>query len=213
MPRLLVWRLFTVFVAACGLAAPYALSAQNQNNATVSDGKAFVRGADGRWEPLTRQLTDSDIPSSSPLRGVKVKDSSDGKSATVVQADTVRSSLHPGDLVDEIQIAGILNRKRQANPGFWPYQVWGASDFYRLAVQCASECLIRLRGPESTTFGVSQTVSGPRVFGYILIGSGPGFRETLDDSARKTTGFIDTQTGEPFGPPASTAFAQTASIN
>jgi hypothetical protein len=45
------------------------------------------------------------------------------------------------------------------------------------------------------------------VFGYKLLGAGTRFRETRDDSATQIAGYTDTQTGEQFGPAASTVFA------
>jgi hypothetical protein len=208
MPRLPFSGLFIGLVASIGFLAPSTSLGQAQNQSAGSDQPRSVRAADGRWESQTQAPRASDVPLTSPLRGVEVIDSPGGRSATVVRIDAgAQTDLRPGDLVDEIQIAGLPDRERQANPGYWPYQVWGASDFYRLAVQCAPGCLVRLRGGESTRFGLSQTLSGPRVFGYKRLGAGTRFLEVLDDSAQQVAEYIDTQTGEHFGPAASIAFA------
>jgi hypothetical protein len=190
------------------LVAPHRLAGQAQNQPASSDGEGFVRAADGRWERRSQTLTASQVPVASPLRGVEVVNSPGGRSVTVVRVGAAaHTDLRPGDLVDEIQIAGLSDRERQANPGYWPYQVWAASDFYRLAVQCTPGCLVRLRSAESTTMGDGRTPGGPRSFGYKLLGSGTGFRRTFDASAANVAGYIDNQTGERFGPAASTAFA------
>jgi hypothetical protein len=212
MPRLPLRALFVGVSASIAFLAPHQLLGEVQNQPTISDGQVFVRAADGRWEPQARRLTASDVPLKSPLHGVEVIDSPGGRSATVVRVGSAsHTDLRPGDLVDEIQLAGLTDRERQANPGYWPYQVWAASDFYRLAVQCTPGCLVRLRGVESTTFGISQTLSGPRVFGYRRLGAGSGFAETLDDSATKVAGYVDARTGDRFAPAASTAFAPEVS--
>jgi hypothetical protein len=208
MPQSLVRRLLIVSAGVIGLWEPSKLLAQIHQQSAGTDGPSFVRGADGRWERQTQKQTLSEVPTESPLHGVEVIDSPGGRSATVVWVDASASTdLRPGDLVDEIQLPGLPDRERQANPGYWPYQVWGSADFYRLAVQCAPSCLVRLRGSESTRFGASQTVSGPVVFGYKLLGSGTGFQQTLDPSSTKVAGYVDTRTGERFEPSAATAFA------
>jgi hypothetical protein len=152
---------------------------------------AVARDADGRWQPQLRPLTASDVPAISALRGVVVGETPDGRSTAVfrVNAD---SPLHVGDRIDEIQNAGLSDREHQANPGYWPYQVWTTADFYRLAAQCVPDCLVRLRDAEGA--------QRPRAFGYQLIGSSTGFRET---TVGNVTAYVDVRTGEHFSPLAS----------
>ena len=142
----------------------------------------------------------ADVPSVSALYGIAVVEMPQAK-GVIVTATSAGSLLHVGDRVDEIQLPGVKDRERNANPGYWPYQVLTPSDFYRLASKCVDACLVRLRGVESTRFGFSQTMSGPRVFGYVPVGTGNGFGVELDEESGAVATYMDLRTGERFGPP------------
>ncbi len=171
----------------------------------VAQEPVTIRRDDGRWGTADRAWALEDVPASSPLYGIRVTDSPDHRSVIVEAGTDRRSPLLLGDRLDEVQLPGILDRERQANPGYWPYQVWNASDFYRLAAQCLAGCLVRLRGAESTTYGGSQAMSGPRVFAYLPIGPGGEFAATQDRDG-SVAAYVDVRTGEQFGPAASAVF-------
>jgi len=164
-----------------------------------------IRDDTGRWVMAVRPLNPADVPTNSALYGITVVDAPEGK-GTIVTATGAEALLRVGDRVDEIQLPGIKDRQRNANPGYWAYQVWTASDFYRLAAKCVDVCLVRLRGVESTRFGLSQTISGPRVFAYMPVGTGAGFGMELDEASGAVADYVDLRTGERFGPPASVVF-------
>jgi len=164
-----------------------------------------IRDDDGRWVMVSRPLTPADVAPNSALYGITVAESPEGRGVIVI-ALSASSLLQIGDRVDEIQLPGVKDRERNANPGYWPYQVLTPSDFYRLAAKCLDACLVRLRGIESTRFGTSQTISGPRVFGYLPVGTGAGFGAELDETKGNVAAYVDLRTGERFGPPASTVF-------
>jgi hypothetical protein len=166
-----------------------------------------IRDDNGRWSMAARLLNPADVPMSSALHGITVIDSPEGR-GTIVTAASASSLLRVGDRVDEIQLPGVKDRERQVNPGYWPYQVWTASDFYRLAAKCLDACLVRLRGVESTRFGLSQTLSGPRVFAYLPVGTGAGFGVELEEESGTVAKYVDLRTGERFGPPASVVFGR-----
>jgi len=155
--------------------------------------------------PTSGPLTPADVAPNSALYGITVAESPEGRGVIVI-ALSASSLLQIGDRVDEIQLPGVKDRERNANPGYWPYQVLTPSDFYRLAAKCLDACLVRLRGIESTRFGTSQTISGPRVFGYLPVGTGAGFGAELDETKGNVAADVDLRTGERFGPPASTVF-------
>ena len=164
-----------------------------------------VRDSDGRLVTAARQLNPADVPSSSALYGITVVDSPDGKSV-IVRATSGPSALQVGDRVDEVQLPGIKDRQRHVNPGYWPYQVWTASDFYRLATKCADACLVRLRAVEDLPD--SRYSNAPRLFGYVPAGSGAGFGVELDETSGNVAHYVDLRTGERFGPPASVVFGR-----
>jgi hypothetical protein len=166
-----------------------------------------IRADDGRWVMASRALNPADVPPNAPLYGIAVIESPEGR-GVIVSALSGSSLLRIGDRIDEIQLPGIKDRERNANPGYWPYQVLTPSDFYRLAAKCVESCLVRLRGIESTRFGLSQTLSGPRVFGYLPVGTGAGFGVELDDDSGAVATYVDLRSGERFGPPASVAFGR-----
>jgi len=166
-----------------------------------------IRDDVGRWVMANRPLNPVDVPTSSPLYGITVVDGVEGKSA-VVTATSAGSLLRVGDRVDEIQLPGLKDRERNANPGYFRYQVWTASDFYHLASKCLDACLVRLRGVENTMFEGTHTVSGPRVFGYVPVGTGNGFGVELNEQSGAVAKYVDLRTGERFGPPASAAFGR-----
>jgi len=155
----------------------------------------------------SRALNPADVPPNAALYGITVIESPEGR-GVIVSALTGASLLRVGDRVDEIQLPGVKDRERNANPGYWPYQVLTPSDFYRLAAKCLDACLVRLRGIESTRFGVSQTISGPRVFGYLPVGSGAGFGMELDEASGNVADYVDLRTGDRFAPPASVVFGR-----
>jgi hypothetical protein len=154
-----------------------------------------------------RVLKPSDVPSASALYGITVVDSPDGKSV-IVSAASAGSLLRIGDRVDEVQLPGIKDRERHVNPGYWPYQVWTASDFYRLAAKCVDTCLVRLRSIENLPY--SRPISGPRVFAYVPVGTGAGFGAELDETNGSVAAYVDLRTGERFGPAASAVFGRDA---
>ena len=160
-----------------------------------------IRADDGRWIMADRALNPTDVPHNSALYGITVVGSPEGR-GVIVSALAGGSLLKIGDRLDEVQLPGVKDRERQASIGYWPYQVWTPSDFYRLAAKCLEACLVRLRGVESTRFGLSQTISGPRVFGYLPVGTGTGFGVKLDETSGNVAQYVDLRTGERFGPPA-----------
>jgi hypothetical protein len=164
-----------------------------------------IRGDDGRFVMADRVLNPTDVPPASPLYGIAVVDAPDGKSV-IVRATSGPSPLQVGDRVDEIQLPGINDRQRHVNPGYWNYQVWTASDFYRLATTCVDACLVRLRAIENLP--ESRYSNAPRLFGYVPVGSGAGFGVELDETSGHETNFVDLRTGERFGPPASMVFGR-----
>jgi len=194
-------RLLTTFASVI-VAIALSVLAQAQQGSPVA-----IRDDAGRWVMAARPLNPTDVPSASPLYGITVVEMPQAK-GVIVTAAGAGSLLHVGDRVDEVQLPGLVDRERNANPGYWPYQVLTPSDFYRLALKCVDACLVRLRGVESTTFGVSQTMSGPRLFGYLAVGTGKGFGVELEENSGDVAKYVDLRTGERFGPPASAVFGR-----
>ena len=168
-------------------------------SALVHAQQVAIRGDDGRFVMAARLLNPTDVPPTSALHGISVVDAQDGKSV-VVSATSEPSLLHTGDQVDEIQLPGIKDRERTVNPSYWPYQVWTASDFYRLAAKCVEVCLVRLRSADNLP--ESRYSNAPRVFGYLPVGAGQGFGVELDEANGTATRYVDLRTGERFSPPA-----------
>ena len=97
----------------------------------------YIRNNDGQLMQAARVLNPADVPRTSALYGVTVIESAEGNSA-IVSAATPGSLLRVGDRIDEVQLPGIANRERHgSNSGYWTYQVWTVSDFYRLAAALA----------------------------------------------------------------------------
>src|SRR5437868_12184820 len=141
-------------------------------------GPVDIRDNDGRLIVAPRVLKPADVRPASALDGITTADAPDGKSV-IVRATPTGSLLQVGDRIDEIQLPGIKDRQRPVNPGYWPYQVWNASDFYRLATQCTETCLVRLRSVEELPD--SRYSNAPRVFAYLPVGTGAGFGAELDE--------------------------------
>ena len=176
-----------------------ALTQAQQNN------PVYIRNNDGRLVPAPRVLNPGDVPSTSALYGVTVVESAEGNSA-IVSATSPGSLLQTGDRIDEVQLPGIKDRERHGiNSGYWPYQVWTTSDFYRLAAQCVETCLVRLRTIENTRY---EHWAGPRAFGYLPVGTGAGFGVELDQERRAVANYVDLRTGDRFGPSASVVFGR-----
>ena len=167
-------------------------------------GPVAIRDNDGRLVMAARALNSADVPRTSALYGITVVESAEGNSA-IVSATGPGSLLRIGDRVDEVQLPGIKDRERNVNPGYFKYQVWTASDFYRLAARCVETCLVRLRTVESTRY--THWV-GPRAFAYLPVGTGAGFGQELDDTSGRVANYVDLRTGERFGPPASVVFGR-----
>jgi hypothetical protein len=168
-------------------------------------GPVDIRDNDGRLIVAPRVLNPGDVPPASILYGITTADAPDGKSV-IVRATPTGSLLQVGDRVDEIQLPGIKDRQRNVNPGYWPYQVWNASDFYRLAAKCTETCLVRLRSVED--LADSRYSNAPRVFAYLPVGTGAGFGVELDEDSGAVAKYVDLRTGERFGPPASAVFGR-----
>src|SRR5690349_15832631 len=128
-----------------------------------------IRDDAGRLVAAARVLNPTDVPRASALYGITVVGAPDGKSV-VVSAIRTGSLLRVGDRVDEVQLAGVKDRIHHVNPGYWPYQVWTPSDFYRLATRCVDACLVRLRSIENLPD--SRYSNSPRVFAYLPVGTG-----------------------------------------
>lgn len=156
-----------------------------------------VRADDGRWVTTNRAWDTRDVPRTSALFGVTVIESPNRRSV-IVNGVTVNGPLIRGDWIDEVQLPGVENREKQSNPGYWPYQVWSASDFYRLAAKCVEGCLVRLRKIEDTPW--------PREFAYLPIGPTTSFVPALNGQDGSVVAYIDTLTGERFGPAATGLF-------
>src|SRR5579864_6334893 len=186
------WITKSTVVAFAAILSPV-IAAQDQNG-----GRVAVRADDGRWTVADRPWQPRDVSASSPLYRIRVADSPDAKSAIVI-ATTEDSPLKVGDRIDEIQLPGLRDREKLASAGHWRYQVSSASDFCGLAAKCVPGCLVRLRGVERTTVGLSHTISGPRVFAYVPLGADSGFAPVRDESGAVTE-YVDVQTGEHFGP-------------
>lgn len=168
------------------------VSAQQPNGpATV------IRADDGRWVTANRAWDARDVPRTSALFGVTVLESPNNRSV-IVNGVTVNGPLIRGDWIDEVQLPGVENRQKQSSPGYWPYQVWSASDFYRLAAKCVEGCLVRLRKVEDTPW--------PHQFAYLPIGSTTPFTATLNPQDGRVVAYVDARTGERFGPAASGLF-------
>jgi len=152
-----------------------------------------------------RLLNPGDVPPTSALYGITVVESAEGNSA-IVSATRPGSLLQVGDRIDEVQLPGIKNRERHGmNSGYWPYQVWSASDFYRLAARCVETCLVRLRSVESVRY---TYWTGPRAFAYLPVGTGAGFGVELDEESGTVAKYVDLRTGERFSPPSSLVFGR-----
>jgi len=164
-----------------------------------------IRDDEGRLVMAGRVLNPSDVPSGSALYGIAVADAPDGKSV-IVRATDGRSLLQVGDRVDEVQLPAAKIRQHDANPGYWPYQVWTVSDFYRLAAKCTEACLVRLRTAEDLP--ESRYSNAPRRFAYLPVGTGAGFGVELDEGSGAVANYVDLRTGERFGPPASVVFGR-----
>ena len=149
-------------------------------------------------------MNPGDVPRASALYGITVVESAEGNSA-IVSVTGPGSLLQVGDRIDEVQLPGIKDRERQVNPGYWTYQVWTVSDFYRLAAQCVETCLVRLRSVESRRYG---PWTDPRAFAYLPVGTGAGFGVELDEQSGAVAKYVDLRTGERFAPPASVGFAR-----
>ncbi len=175
--------------------------------AGAQDGSAIVRADDGRWATRDHQWALADVSSSSALHGVVVGDSPDERAAIVTAIALPGLPLHVGDRVDEIQLPGIANRQQQSNPGYWPYQVWRAADFYRLASRCRTGCLVRLRGAQAATTYAESSTPGPLAFGYVRVGEPTAFR-AVHGADGAVNSYLDAVTGEQFGPLASSVFGQ-----
>lgn len=170
----------------------------------AQQGPVYVHDNDGRLVQVPRALNSADVPRTSALYGITVVETAEGNSA-IVSATSPDSLLHVGNRIDEVQLPGTKNRERQVNPGYWPYQVWTASDFYRLAAQCVEACLVRLRTTESTRY---DHWTGPRAFAYLPVGTGAGFGAELDEASGNVAAYVDLRTGQRFGPPASFVFGR-----
>jgi hypothetical protein len=164
-----------------------------------------IRDNDGRLVTAARLLNPNDVPPTSALYGITVVDSLEGKSV-IVRATSGPSLFQVGDRVDEVQLPSIKDRQRHVNPGYWPYQVWTASDFYRLAAKCVDTCLVRLRSIESLP--TPGRIGDPRLFAYLPVGTGAGFGVELDETSGSAANYVDLRTGERFGPPASAVFGR-----
>jgi hypothetical protein len=183
--------------------------------AYAQEGKpVYIRDNDGRLVQAARVLNPGDVPPKSALYGITVVDSAEGNSA-VVSATSRGSLLQVGDRIDEVQLAGMKDRERNVNPGYFKYQVWTVSDFYRLAAQCVETCLVRLRTLENMKYnyvradgGAQTTLVGPRSFAYLPVGTGAGFGQELDETSGGVAKYVDLRTGERFGPPASVVFGR-----
>ena len=158
---------------------------------------AAIRGDDGRWIIANRTWDTRDVPRTSALSGITVIDSPNHRSVIVNSASADRPLIR-GDRIDEVQLPGVENRERQSNPGYWPYQVWSASDFYRLAAKCVEGCLVRLRSADDTPW--------PREFAYLPVGPTRWFSSALNTQDGTLVGYVDMRTGERFGPAASVVF-------
>ena len=187
-----------------GLAAVVAITLSALTQAQQS-GPVDIRDNDGRLVVAPRVLNPGDVPPASTLYGITIVDAPNGKSV-IVSATPTGSLLQVGDRVDEIQLPGIKDRQRHVNPGYWPYQVWTASDFYRLAAKCTETCLVRLRSVEE--LADSRYNNAPRVFAYLPVGTGVGFGAELDEDSGAVAKYVDLRTGERFGPPASVVFGR-----
>ena len=186
-----------LLLACMAAALASAVAAQQQSGVAV-------KGPDGRWTTRERPWNASDVPVESALAGVRVDGNAWSRSVVVTAITDKNAPLHVGDLIDEVQLPGIPNREARVAEGAWPYQVWDASDFYRLAMRCTSGCLVRLRGTADTAPEPTQRVCCPLEFGYVLVGSGARFAPVRDQGS----GFIDVQTRERFGPAASVVFGR-----
>jgi len=160
-------------------------------------GPAFIRGDDGRWIAANRTWNTKDVPRTSALFGITVVDSPNRRSV-ILDGVTANAPLNRGDWIDEVQLPGIENRERQSNPGYWPYQVWSASDFYRLAAKCVEGCLVRLRSIAETPW--------PKKFAYLPVGPTTFFRPAFNEQDGSVVAYVDTRTGERFAPAASVGF-------
>ena len=177
-------------------------------------GPVAIRDNDGRLVMADRLLNPADVPRTSALYGVTVVDSPEGNGA-IVRAASAGSLLQIGDRIDEVQLPGIKDRERHVNPGYFTYQVWTVSDFYRLAARCIDACLVRLRSVENMKYtyvradgGAQTTLTGPRAFAYLPVGTGTGFGAELDERSGSVANYVDLRTGERFGPPASMVFGR-----
>ena len=165
----------------------------------------YIRNNEGMLVPAARVLNPGDVPQTSALHGITVVESLEGNSA-IVSVASPGSLLRVGDRIDEVQLPGIKDRERHGlNSNYWTYQVWNVSDFYRLAAQCETTCLVRLRTVESTRNGLW---TGPRAFAYLPVGTGAGFGQELDETSGSVAKYVDLRTGERFGPPASVVFGR-----
>jgi len=165
----------------------------------------YIRNNEGRLVQAPRLLNPADVPRTSALYGITVVESLEGNSA-IVSATSPGSLLRIGDRIDEVQLPGIKDRERHGtNSGYWTYQVWTASDFYRLAARCVESCLVRLRTVESTKY---EHWAGPRAFAYLPVGTGAGFGVELDEQSGAAAKYVDLKTAERFGPPASVVFGR-----
>jgi hypothetical protein len=131
------------------------------------------------------------------LFGITIIDSPNRRSV-VVDGITANSPLNRGDCIDEVQLPGIENRERQSNPRYWPYQVWSASDFYRLVAKCVEGCLVRLRSIADTSW--------PQTFAYLPVGPKTSFQPARNEQDGSVVAYVDTRTGERFGPAALVGF-------
>jgi hypothetical protein len=174
--------------------------------AHAQDGKpVYIRNNDGMLVRAPRLLNPGDVPSTSALYGITVVESAEGNSA-IVSATSRGSLLQVGDRIDEVQLPGVKDRERHGmNSNYWTYQVWTASDFYRLAAQCVETCLVRLRTIESTRY---EHWTGPRAFAYLPVGTGKGFGAELDEASGTVAKYVDLRTGERFSPPSSVVFGR-----
>jgi len=188
----------TIGGAVIALTALCALTQAQQAN------PVHIRDIDGRLVPAPRVLNSGDVPSTSALYGIAVVESAEGNSA-IVSATPPGSLLRIGDRIDEVQLPAMKDRERNVNPGYFKYQVWTVSDFYRLAAQCVETCLVRLRTLESTRY---EHWAGPRAFAYLPVGTGKGFGQELDEKSGSVANYVDLRTGERFGPPASVVFGR-----
>ena len=157
--------------------------------------QVVVRADDGRWTTANRASNPADVPPVSALFGIIVTDAPEGRSAIVSAVREGRSPLRVGDRIDEVQLPGVVDRQRQASPGYWPYQVWTPADFYRLAAKCLHGCLVRLRNEENTKW--------PRVFAYLPVGNEAAFIAAREEATGHILAYVDLRTGERFAPPAS----------